>query len=97
MDVINYIENNTPSEEAFLNAKNTLKQNMATKDPTIDLSDNSVFGDLIINRFCKVFAMANEAQDCIMSDIIINNLKDDIICDCKFAEAFVNSLGFLSI
>ena len=97
MDVIDYIENCTPSENAFLNAKNTLKQNMASKDPTIDLSDNSVFGDLVVNRFCKVFAVANEAQECIMSDIIINNLKNDIICDCKLAEAFVNSLGLLSI
>ena len=65
MDVINYIENCTPSENAFLNAKNTLKQNMASKDPTIEENTLTKKEIAVLKAIIKTntFNLANSVSD----------------------------------
>lgn len=94
MDLIDYIEsNNTPSLTKFSEVKQRIKNIMSIREPDMDVSDNSVVGDLVINRFAKIVALAEEAQDCIFSDIQLSNILNGNICDCTFAEAFIKSLG----
>ena len=83
MDLIDYIEsNNTPSLTKFSEVKQRIKNIMSIREPDMDVSDNSVVGDLVINRFAKIVALAEEAQDCIFSDIQLSNILDGNICDC---------------
>ena len=98
MDLTEYLESNLePSTEKFLNVKTRVKSLLSQREPDMDVSDNSVVGDLILNRFCKVLAIAEEAQACLLSDVQISNILNGNICDCDFAEAFIKSLGFANI
>ena len=58
MDLIDYIEsNNTPSLTKFSEVKQRIKNIMSIREPDMDVSDNSVVGDLVINRFAKIVAL----------------------------------------
>ena len=98
MDLISYIKNNaTASSDKYLSVKNRLKSILGQREPDMDLSDNSVVGDLILNRFANIVALAEEGQACMLSDIQLSNIINGNICDCTFAEAFVKSLGIDSL
>ena len=98
MELLTYINSNdSPTLEKYQSVKNRLKSILGNREPDMDLSDNSVVGDLILNRFAKVLALAEEAQDCIFSDIQLSNILNGNICDCDFATEFVKSLGFDSL
>ena len=94
MDLLSYINSNAKASSAkYQSVKTRLKTILAEREPDMDLSDNSVVGDLILNRFANIVALAEEAQACILSDIQLNNILNGNVCDCAFTEAFIKSLG----
>lgn len=84
---------NTVTDEKLADVTYRLKTVLADLSPTIDTSANSVFGALILAPLAKIIAMAEDATECILSDIELSNALNGDVCDCEFSEAFIKSLG----
>lgn len=66
---------------------------MASGYPDLDMSQNSVFGDLVITPFAHLLAAHEEAMGRFMSDLDMENVANGIIYNCDFVRAYLGNFA----
>ena len=61
--------------------------------PDVDVSPNSVFYDNVLRPMAYVVAGFEQAADCVMSDLDLDEVVVGNICDCDFVKDYLKTLG----
>lgn len=65
--------------------------------PTVNTSPSSVFGSLVLTPASRVIALFEQAVDCLLSDLELENALNEIVCNCDFVQNFLLGLGLSSL
>lgn len=61
--------------------------------PDMDVSPNSVFYDNVLRPMAYIVAGFEQAADCVMSDLDLEQVVAGNICDCDFVMDYLETLG----
>lgn len=68
---------------------------MTSGYPDLDMSPNSVFGDLVITPFAHLLAAHEEAMGRFMSDLDMENIANGVIYNCDFVKAYLGNFAVI--
>lgn len=98
MDLTSYADFNTELDPTLLQeVENRLRMVLKQRWPQLDTSPSSVFGNLFITPAARVVAMIEQATNCILSDLNLENALNGVVCDCDFIVTFLKGLGVTAL
>jgi hypothetical protein len=98
MDITSYADFTTEIDPTILqDVESRLRAVLKQKWPQLDTSPSCVFGNLFITPAARVVAMIEQATNCILSDLNLENALNGVVCDCDFIQTFLKGLGVSSL
>lgn len=61
--------------------------------PEMDISPNTVVGDLVVTPMAYTVSALEKGMDRFMSDLNLANVADDVIYNCDFVEAYLQNFN----
>ena len=98
MDITDYInfKSDIDSDRLF-DVEQRIRLLMRERWPELDTTPSSPFGNLVLTPIARVIALFEQAADCILGDLNLENALNSIVCDCSFVESFLKGLGINSL
>ena len=98
MDITDYINFQTDIDtDKLADVEQRIRLLLREQWPDLSTTPSSVFGNLFITPAARVIAMFEQASDCVLSDLNLENALNSIVCDCTFIENFLKGLGLNSL
>ena len=98
MDITDYInfKSDIDSDRLF-DVEQRIRLLMRERWPELDTTPSSPFGNLVLTPIARVIALFEQAADCVLGDLNLENALNSIVCDCSFVESFLKGLGVNSL
>ena len=85
------------SSEAVQDAMSRIRGFMLREWPDQDTSPSSPFGNLVLQPLSKCLVLVEQALECVLSDVQLENALNGIVCDCNFIQEFLKGLGVTTL
>jgi len=83
------------SAAQLLDARTRITSYLAVTHPDLDMTPNSVFGDLVITPFAHLLAAHETAMGRFMSDLDLENVAGGVIYNCDFVRKYLNNFAVI--
>ena len=98
MDITKYADfTNEIDPKILQDVESRLRILLKQKWPQLDTSPSCVFGNLFVTPAARVVAMIEQATNCILSDLNLENALNGVVCDCDFIQTFLKGLGLSTL
>lgn len=98
MNLNSYINSDKEvSIEALQETMSRIRSVMATEWRDIDTTPSSPFGNLVLVPLAKTIALYEDAANCVLSDVVLENAVNGVACNCEFVKKFITGLGLSSL
>ena len=98
MDITKYADfTNEIDPKILQDVESRLRILLAQKWSQLDTSPSCVFGNLFVTPAARVVAMIEQATNCILSDLNLENALNGVVCDCDFIQTFLKGLGLSTL
>lgn len=81
------------STAQLLDARTRITSYLAVTHPDLDMTPNSVFGDLVITPFAHLLVAHEIAMGRFMSDLDLENVAGGVIYNCDFVRKYLNNFA----
>lgn len=98
IQITDYINFESDIDTSKLNdVEQRIRLLMREQYPRLNTAPSSIFGNLVLTPASRVIALFEQAVDCLLSDLELENALNEIVCNCDFIQNFLLGLGLSSL
>lgn len=98
IQITDYINFESDIDASKLNdVEQRIRLLMREQYPRLNTAPSSIFGNLVLTPASRVIALFEQAVDCLLSDLELENALNEIVCNCDFVQNFLLGLGLSSL